>query len=886
MKSTTKNIYIYVHILLICLFNLAFAQEKIKILVEKPNTITVSNHTAKYNNIGKTVQEKFKSYELKFDYEIDTEIEKPTSYEEYYKNLAKAIKDSTYDMMIISGNTLFADDSDIESGYVHDKADMRQMHRNFEDLTDYISKDKLSFHNESIVEGGYFNGRLYGIPFETDFDVLYYRRDSRRLKNVDLTNSTWENLMDNKYVDKEKYSIAIPLKEEEEKINLFVEYFNDEIDLKNEFVRLYTENSRTLISNFVQFAVKSDSTKLTLKEAYDEYLKKNVVFFKGKASYFYSIRKQYYNTTVTLLPQNYSVLDSKYLVINKNSKIDKRTLVDIALELTSKETQLMKAKKYGSIPTFSLSVEDNVSNYKVYELFNMIKPINVKEIFIGEKSAAPYVETRMLLPQSIEGLIGMDMKHTEFSNVLENVKKVLFEKIGIKKLPFYVLNIPMVVFIVYALVFVGLVIKHRNHPHMKLFSPNFCIIIIIAIAMRIIHISNKLLVQDSNLCQYIYIYESLYTDLNLFPMVAVTYRIYKIFCNTSKFKVTRNLNRNVIIFFVVGLVVMMSYSITCSQVFLEFFFESSGRITTYRQPDCRSDGPAVWESLERRVNELIYVVMVYMVIRTGSISKRFGEFKYVYIMFLTGIMEYVRNFLIDYIPQESFYGYHILIIVVSMLVDALFIYFLVGSRIRYAMKHPEQLKKYADNTEDYATDYVTDFKKGAGQNNKGSTYVRETETRDDSSEFDFVNDCTTNYPTQLASYDSNNLLSSRTAAVSNIDYYDPNTMNYSNINNIGVNNMETIDMDINQGYSQGFSQNTTESYYYNNSNSLLIKNKNEESVHEKDKQQKNFLSTNYFSRLLKGKNGISSRNDLMSTNTVKTNMAQVDYSKSQTNNFN
>jgi len=883
MKSVTKNIYIYVHILLICLLNFVAAQEKIRILVEKPNTITVSNHTAKYNFIANTIQEKFKSYELKFDYEIDTEIEKPSSYEDYYKNLAKAVKDNTYDMMVISGNTLFSDVSDIESGYVHDKADMRQMHRNFEDLTDYISKDKLSFHNESIVEGGYHKGRLYGIPFETDFDVIYYRKDSPKLKNFNLQNSTWEDLMANKYIYKEKESLGIPLSEEEEKINLFIEYFNDEMDLKNEFERLYTENSRTLISNFAQFALKTKAEKSTLKDIYEQYINKNIVFFKGKASYFYSLRKLNTNHTVTLLPHDYSVLDSKYLVISKNSKIDKRTLVNIALELTSKETQLMKAKRYGCIPTFSLSVEDKVPNYKVYELFNNMKPINVKEIFIGEKSA-PYAETRMLLPESIDGLIGMDMKHTEFSNILENVKKVLFEKIGIKKLPFYVLNIPMVVFIVYAVVFIGLVIKHRNHPHMKLFSPNFCIIIIIAITMRIIHVSNKLLVQDSNLCQYIYVYESLYTDLNLFPMVAVTYRIYKIFCNTSKFKVTRNLNRNVIIFFIVGMIVMMSYSITCSQVFLEFFFESSGKITTYRQPDCRNEGPAVWESLERRVNELIYVVMVYMVIRTGSISKRFGEFKYVYIMFLTGIMEYVRNFLVDYIPQESFYGYHILIIVVSMLIDALFIYFLVGSRIVYAMKHPEQLKKYADNTEDYATDYITDFKKGGGQNNKGSTYVRETETGDDNSEFDFVNDCTTNYPTQLNSYDSNNLLSSNTAAVSNIDYYNPNTMNYSNINNIGVNNMETIDMDMNQGYSQGFSQNTTESYYYNNSNSLLLKNK-EESVQEKP--QKNFLSTNPFSRLLKGKNDMSSRNDMMmSTNTVKTNMAQVDFSKSQTNNFN
>jgi len=469
---------------------------------------------------------------------------------------------------------------------------------------------------------------------------------------------------------------------------------------------------------------------------------------------------------------------------------------------------------------------------------------------------------------------------------------------------------------------------------MRLFSPNFCIIIIIGITLRVIHISNKLLVKSSNLCKYIYVYESIYTDLSLFPMVAVTYRIYKIFCNKTKFGVSRNLNKKIVIFFILGMVIMISYSCICANFFLEFFFESAGRITTYRQPDCQNDGNSFLESIERRVNELIYIFMVYMVIRTGRVSKRFGEFKYVYIMFLTGIVEYARNMLVVRIPKESFYWYHILIIVVSILVDALFVYFLVGSRIRYAMKHPEELKKYADNT-DYATDYVTNFEKKGGNNNKGSTY-RNQQSED--SDFDFVYDCTNNnYPSGLASFDSNGLLSSNTAVLSNNDYYNPNTLNYSNVNNLSINNnsdimdMSHMDIDMNglsheNGYSQqshgispqsrefspningfsqqsnglqqnngfsqqsnglsqnnGFSQNTTDSYYYgtpNHSNSLLIPQNNSNSM-DNNKQQKSRYGNNYFGRILKGLNGISSeRNDMLSNNTVQTNMAQVDFTKS------
>jgi len=928
MKFITKIIYIYVHVLMICLIKLAYAED-IKILVDRPNVITSSTHSQKYELIKKYMPEKYKSYNLIFDYDVNpTSVEKSVSYEEYYKQIAKELKDTKYDMLVINGNTLFADDAEIESGYAHETADIRKMHRYFEDLTSYISKDKISFHNETILKGGYHENKLYALPFEADFDVIFYRRDSPNLRGFNLRNSTWDALFNDNYKHNETYSLGIPFDDEQEMIYFFVEYFNNEIDLKNDFSKLYTEDSRNLIKKFVEYIVKTESNEHTLKDIHDEYQNNARVFFKGKASYFATLRNEYRNTTATLLPNDYTILEPKYLVINKNSKIDKRTLVDIALQITSKKVQLEKAKQFGCIPTFNLSVEDEVPNYKIYDLFNKMKIIDIKDIFMGGKSA-PYVETRMLLPEVIKDLIGLSKVHTVFSNVLENVKKVLFEKIGIGKYPFYVFNIPLIVFLVYALIFIGLVIKHRNHPHMKLFSPNFCIIIIIAIAMRVIHISNKLVINNPKLCKYIYIYESLYTDLCLFPMVAVTYRIYKIFCN-KKFDANRNLNKNIVIFFIGGMLVMICYSCICANFFLEFFIESSGRITTYRQPYCNNDGHVLLESVERRVNEIIYVVMVYMVIRTGRVSKKFGEFKYVYIMFLTGIIEYIREALIKKIPKENFYWYHILIIVVCMLVDALFIYFLVGSRIIYAMKHPEQIKKYADNTE-YATDYLTNFEKKEG-NNQGSTY-RNQQTQD--SEFDFVYDCTNNnYPSGLASFDSNNLLSSNTAVTSNNDYYNPNTMNYSNVNNISMNNMDVMDvshMDMNMnglsphqngfsqqsnglshqngfsqqsnglshqngfsqqsngltpqqnGFSQqsngnnGFSQNTTDSYYYNtpnHSNSLLIPHNSTENK----PQQKNH---NYFGRILKGLNGISSeQNDMLSNNTIRTNMAQVDFTKS------
>ena len=64
-----------------------------------------------------------------------------------------------------------------------------------------------------------------------------------------------------------------------------------------------------------------------------------------------------------------------------------------------------------------------------------------------------------------------------------------------------------------------------------------------------------------------------------------------------------------------------------------------------------------------------------MIIRTAKVSKRFGEFKYIYIMLCMGICEYAEDFLVAIIPQSTYYFFYIAVASLSVIMDALLIYF-------------------------------------------------------------------------------------------------------------------------------------------------------------------------------------------------------------------
>ncbi|ORX78816.1 hypothetical protein BCR32DRAFT_269865 [Anaeromyces robustus] len=694
----------------------------INILIEKPDIVNMSNWD-KYNNLIKNFflvinAEKsiIRDIDINFSYNSNEPNDKTNikQYEDYVKYVVQQLKDSTYDMMILDDRFLFSDTAVIESKYIEDTFDLRQFHRHYMNLSSDIKKEDLSYHNSKILEGGYFDNQLFGLPFELDFDLLYHHNTNQNLNNLNTEIITWDDLLSIKNGSKEPNLLGVALGNDDELLNYFVEYtcnkYNLSSDQHNNFEIFYNNTSKDLYESFKKFITNSSIVNInknmetTLENTYNSFLKEEIVLFKGKASHYKTLIKDNNNKNILAksLPKNLSVINKKYLVINKNSKFDKKILIEAALQLTSKEMQLYKAEEFGILPTFDFtkSTEPSIQTYcgnnsELCSLLGKLNVINIKDIF-KSKYSAPFMEVRMLLPGSIKNYL-LNNDHKELSNSFENIDKLLTEKSGVIHIPIYLLYIPMGIFILGILIVIYLIIKYRNHPYLRIFSPGFCILIIIGITLGIFNPIIRLNELSIPICKMSYVHETINTDLTLFPMFAVTYRIYTIFNNKAKDKSSKHLNKYIIIFLVLALVAIITYSSISSFFILNFYLQSYGNINTYRNPTCEYEGNKIFEFLERRFNELVYIVMFILVIKTGKVSKRFGEFKYIYIMIFILIIELSTSFLLSHLPLNGYYGYYLLMCFVEMIADVLLIYYLVGSRLIYVLKHPNELEPY--NTE-------------------------------------------------------------------------------------------------------------------------------------------------------------------------------------------
>jgi len=170
-------------------------------------------------------------------------------------------------------------------------------------------------------------------------------------------------------------------------------------------------------------------------------------------------------------------------------------------------------------------------------------------------------------------------------------------------------------------------------------------------------------------------------------MVAVTYRLYTIYKSKAKDNKVENLNTRINIYFIIAMLIMVIYSSICAFCILKFHLSSYGTIDTYRQQVCDYHGRGIWESIERRVNELIYVIMIILIVKTGRVCKKYGAFKYIYVMFFIGIMEYAFRFILNHLPSNGYFGFYFICIIIETILYGVLIYYLVGSRLLYVIKN-------------------------------------------------------------------------------------------------------------------------------------------------------------------------------------------------------
>eukprot|EP00833_Pecoramyces_ruminatium_P012725 jgi/Orpsp1_1/1186757/evm.model.d7180000053072.1 len=528
-----------------------------------------------------------------------------------------------YDMMILDERFLFSDSSMIENNIIEGFLKSRKIHRIFRDLTDYIKLEDLDHHDDRILNDAYHENHLYGIPYELDFDVIYHHKNDKNMTNIpSFQDMTWDDFLSvtKSSLDPSVSLLNLAYGDDDELLNFFIEYTNTHYDMLEEtrmkdpfyFNLFYNETSETLYRSLQSFVYDLIGPKKNRDEAlntfvdssYTSFINKESVFFKGKASY-HSFQDK--SIIFNLPPKDYSVVNEKYLVLNKNSLIETETLVKVALQLTSKEMQLYRAEKLGMIPTIDFSKNDTdiitfcESHGELCDSVKKMKKIRIKDIFKVNDYSAPFMEVRLTLPIFIDNLLR--------KNDIESLKLGCRNIVEARMIDFknminpsiVVLLIFMIICAIASLLIMLKVFKYRNHPYLKLISPNLSNIIIFGFTLSIFTPLTNIQNSSIERCKYAYVYGSISSNLILFPMLLVTYRIYAIYTNQSQVNIGKKLSNNRLL-----IAVMISLFLVCSSTIYivftkEFYISTTGSIASYRYPVCNHE-----ENIIHAAFEMIY----------------------------------------------------------------------------------------------------------------------------------------------------------------------------------------------------------------------------------------------------------------------------------------
>ena len=386
--------------------------------------------------------------------------------------------------------------------------------------------------------------------------------------------------------------LSMGLGDNDEMLYLFAEFLNSEYDLGEktpENYEIFYKNitKEVILEPFKNYIINYAGQKIgstfdtSLRQAFTSFENKSKPLFKGRASYFKTFRDNpNINVLPTSLPNNRSIFQRKYLVINNHSKIDKNDLVDMAFELTSPDIQLFRAENFGNIPTFNIKDELNsyVNRYceqypEICSVYKEIVPIRIDNFYKKDEKSASYMETRLFLPHYLKnGLSNLTKYNTDkfdfvITNLLGNQNEDLSFIEMLKYLAPVYINLFLILVIVIVIIFV---LKYRKHPYLKAISP---ILVCLNLTGYIFNFSQMILVMlcpNDFMCYFSFIYRVVAINLIYLPMIAIIYRLYYIYSNISKVNYGGKVNdKRLIKYILISLVVMVLgiYIITYSDNF-------------------------------------------------------------------------------------------------------------------------------------------------------------------------------------------------------------------------------------------------------------------------------------------------------------------------------
>ncbi|KAL6592065.1 hypothetical protein U3516DRAFT_195947 [Neocallimastix sp. 'constans'] len=512
-----------------------------------------------------------------------------------------AIENILYDILIFDESFIFNDVSLIQSYNLSLYHEYQQFSSKFLlDLSEYFDKKLLEFHDPKLLSYGYLGKKLYALPYEIDYDLLYYRKENKNIQSIikQMEMIDWNKLMT---LMKEQKPDALPfqmsLATSEDLLNFFLEYTSNYHYLDKSYNKKYykifynknnnNEDSSDVLTSFRNFITKSCSGKEELNDVlftsqddiFIHFQNNETIFFKGKASY-HSILENY---SYTLPPKNITSLYTKYIAINRYSKVNVETLIEVLEELTSKQFQNIKSEYFGNIPTFDISkrrFDMIIRGYcekqrTICDHIKNMKPIYIRDIFKNGVTP-PFFEILLFIPDSIRTYL-VKGDPTLPITYLKNTFEVISSDMGI----YGILSITFIYMISFGfIILMGFVKKYKHRPYLNVILPRYCILIIIGCVYNMI--KNLLLLPpytDLSI-KFYYVVDSLIFNVINFSFFIIIYHIYHIY--KSKSFLTENFGHKDLckIFTAMNIIIFIyKYIIVRTN---EFYFLSYQNISNHR----------------------------------------------------------------------------------------------------------------------------------------------------------------------------------------------------------------------------------------------------------------------------------------------------------------
>ncbi|OUM70050.1 hypothetical protein PIROE2DRAFT_2006 [Piromyces sp. E2] len=717
-------------------------------------------------------------------------------YSRNYNCTLRALKGEEYDMFILDNEFFFSDNSKATNVVLNGYYRMLRLSEYYYDYNSHVESIELNHHDKKILEEGYINDNLYGLPYEVDFNLLYYHENYSSFKDIlsndvsnsisndisnnisnstiNLDNNTVKNILSNDIPNTISNStinlddnasnqdglLSIGLKNNDELLSTFAEYLSYKYDITNENKNpldiFFKPNN--VVADFKNYLMKYTGFNITktletdLRQAYNSFINQEKILFKGKASYYKDLKN---NPNISVfpnaLPKNRSAFQQKYLVINKNTLKPINDLISLALELTSIEMQNYRADVFGTVPTFDIKNEADVNvkaycakNLDICNVYRKIEPIRMDQFFIKNDFSANYLETRAFLPSFLnQNIMNSTVNDTENFNIL--IRNILNdEKASNNEYKYFIGDYANFILIIGFVIIIFLVMKNRKHPYLKVISPKLATLNIVG---YIINLSSYIFYKNSDtkfLCHCNLIYKVIGINLTFLPIIAIIFRIYYIYTNISEVNYGKKVNDN-----------------------------------------------------------RLFIAMSIMTYKTFKVSRKKGEIKFIFLIVLILFLDIMYE--ISYFFLGSFNTGVVVYIIISqslyIIGSVYYVYLLVGARLIYVIKHP--IKNGAFNGNSVYNDYfditinLVDFiplKKE--EKSKYTCFGKRNKYAINKKEKDYKYNILNN------NYNHNNKFSNY-----------PNNINFNNNNN---NNNNNINNNINNNNINNNNINNNSMTYYNN----------------------------------------------------------------------